>query len=257
MVRRSMADGEKRKQIAVRLSPEDLVRVGQVASEDGISVGAEIEKLALAQAAYVEASDEPTRDLLAAILNEIAEIQAKTGKKWFRDRATWSAVAAMLEGGPIRDRETDSPFADEFVQAAFEKARLIQEEKRRISDRLRGLGISVTPEHPLRTAPRRQGLGLFGSVSQDWTIRTTERAAIEALPASRTKDEAEELFVQLVELDDAEQDANEECDAQTRPYWDAKADGREVYLRMLKSRAEQNRNEGRPFNYLHLMGIFQ
>ncbi|MFC3175037.1 hypothetical protein ACFOD9_12325 [Novosphingobium bradum] len=258
MARPALLPEQKRKQIAVRLGPEDRVRVQATADRNGHGLGTEIEELALEQLAYLETNDEPTRAFLHAITAEIAEIESVTKRHWYKDRATWAAVAEMLRIGPIRHHEADRPRDDEAASAAWQALLEVQFEKERIADQLRALRISVTPEHPVKTAVN--DAGLFGELTVTaefaYAIRETERAAMMALPDGAAKEQAGDLFRRLVELDHEEQELEEQCAELKRPYAEADRYGRDTYHRILKERAQRLRAAGEKFEISHFMGIF-
>lgn len=261
MVRLALADEQKRKQVAVRLSPRDRERIGKIAEANGNSLGAEVEQLALDQLEYLEGQDAQTRALLEAIADEIAAIKKATGKNWHKDRASWAAVAEMLRNGPIAELDPDKPSDDEVVAGAWEALSKIETRKKQIAETLRDLGVTVSPDHPTKRQPRRQGLlGMLGQVNAlplaPITIRTTERAAINALPEGPAKEEALRLFGEMEALDHEEAEASAKHTEAMAPYWEAVANGRTVYRTILKQRAQQRQAEGKDFNYRHLLGWF-
>lgn len=261
MVRPALADEQKRKQVAVRLSPRDRERIGKLAEANGNSLGAEVEQLALDQLEYLEGLDAKTRALLEAIAGEITAIKKVTGKDWHKNRAAWAAVAEMLRNGPIAELDPDKPSDDEIVADAWEALAKIETRKKQIAETLRDLGVTVSPDHPTKRQPRRQGLlGMLGQVhalsQQPITIRTTERAAINALPEGPAKEEALRLFSEMEALDHEEATASTAYSEALAPYWEAVADGRSVYRNILKQRAQQRQAEGKDFNYRHLLGWF-
>lgn len=258
MGRPVLDDDQKRKQIAVRLSPDDRARIQRSAEEHGNSLGAEVERLALAQMDFLEANDAPTRALLGAVSSEINEIHKVMGKRWHAVRAGWAAVAEMLRNGPIMELDPDRPDDDPAVKKAWDRLWEIQVEKDRIARRLREVGVSVSPENPLREVIRRGGLdGEITAPSEAiFVIRHTERAAVEALPDGPAKDEARALFERLLSLDQEEHDADERWSDLRAIYSEAESEGRQAYHQILQERAKRRRAEGQKFVLRHLMGIF-
>lgn len=259
MARAALPNDLKRKQVAVRLGPRDRERISALAEANGNSLGSEVEQLALDQLEYLEGVDAPTRELLTAILNEVSAIQKVTGKRWHKDRATWSAVKEMLRLGPVVDLDPDNPRDDEAATQAWSELWEIEQKKKALAARLRELGVSVSWDNPKKAPARR--MGLFGSARYvnalaAFSIRSTERAGIDALPDGLVKEEAIQLFEQLKALDSEEDAADAAWIETLKPFWDAVGKGRDLYRDMLKKRAERLREEGKDYNVQHLTGWF-
>lgn len=224
----------------------------------GSSVGAEIEQLALDQLAYLEGTDEPTRQLIADLLNEIELIQTRTGKRWHKDLVTWSAVSEMMQQGPIKEKNPDRIWDDEAVSEAYKVVYSIEQTKKDLCKRLRELGISVSPENPTKQKPLRRGLfGTRGTANAlAYFIRDSEQAAIDNMPDGPDKEHAQELFTVVRRLDADEEEADAHWTETMRPYWDSTARGRDLYRDILKARAEAAMNAGKPFDYNHLSGWY-
>lgn len=264
MGRSVLPDDQKRKQVAVRLSPDARARIGKLADENGRSLGVEIERLALDQLAHLEATDAPTRQLLQDIEREIAEIRSVSGKRWHVVRDAWSAVVEMLRIGPISAYEPDKLEDDPEHAAIWKRLLQILSEKGQIADRLLALGVTVTPDNPVRLA-----FGAATGVLDDvrakndvyspayMAIRHTEHAGVEALPDGPQKDEARHLFDLLTTLDVEENDLEDRWDALCSQFRAADTKGRKTYHAILRERARRQKAAGEPYSIRHFLGIFR
>lgn len=230
MARRQLADDEKRKQVAVRLSPQARERIARLAVANGTSVGAEVEQLALDQLAYLEETDEQTRALIAKIADKIAEMQKLAKGRWYKNLTAWAAVSQALSG--ILDSERpEKPSDDEFVAAVQSRRMEAISARSLIVLRLSELGFAVQLDPrptPLLGSPRR--LGMFGQTTAGGTSRTWEQSAIDAIPDEDHRKTVQQVFDQLRSADAKIEDLDKEWAEAMAPFWKAEQEGRKLGL---------------------------
>jgi hypothetical protein len=236
MARPPLSDEAKRKQIAVRLGPRDRERVGRLAHQNGNSVGAEVEQLALDQLAYMENTDEKTRVLLGQILDNLNRIKTRANGRWHGTLTAWSAASEMLthildDFHPDKDR----PFEDEAVQEAAAEASTADHARRVIVQKLAALNVLVReePRPPLLGAQRFGLFGLAPSSTRQWEI-----GAINALP-EHLKAKALPLFTELQRLDEESEAAWSRWSEAMRAFWEAEEEGRKIARELFGIDAKQ------------------
>lgn len=222
-----MEDEQKRKQIAVRLSPQDRQRVMALAELNGSSVGAEIEQMALDQLAYIEGTDPETRELLARIGDKITEMHRLAKGKWHKNLTAWAAVTEALAHIMDNDRP-ESTSDDERVSEVTAMQSGAFDERYRLVGELSELGLAVKFDpgpSPLLGQVRHSPLSL---TAPDTSSRSWEQAAINAMPDNEVRLKVQAVFDQLLAADARiEQLATDWTDAML-PYWQAEQEGRKI-----------------------------
>lgn len=231
MVRPQLSDEQKRKQIAVRLSPRDRERITKQAEANGNSLGAEVEQLALDQLAYVEAVPEETRELLGRIASKLDFIERETKGRWFKNLAAWAAASEMLSN-ILDDERPERPINDDVVREALDAIREADLQRITLVAELSTMGFAV------KSDPNPQGLlgarrhGLFGSMGSG-SSRRWERAALDAMPPGNLRDRVAVKFDQLCKTDQEFDDARARWAEAMQPYWEAEELGRQIARQLL------------------------
>lgn len=235
MGRKQLTDDQKRKQIAVRLSPRDRGRIATLAETKGNSLGSEVEQLALDQLAYLEGVPQETRDLLDRIASQLADIERETKGRWFKNLSAWSAASEALSH-ILDDERPEKPVDDDLVVEALDALKSVERERNELVAELSSMGFAV------RADPRPQGLlgaqrhGLFGGTSL-LSSRNWERAALEAMPEGSLRERVAAKFEKLCTVDDEMEQARTRWAEAMQPYWEAEELGRQVARRLMPQKS--------------------
>jgi len=209
---------EQRQQIGFRLSPGDRQRLEEAATQARRSIPQEVEERVIASLNYDEAVDEPTRELMKNLLDEIATIQHLTGKRWYKDAITWAAVHQMFSQGPLSWARPDKLQDDEAVATAWQTLYNLEQRRGQIARDLAAMGLAVL-EKPVT----RKGLmGVFHS-------RDSERKTIDAIEDEQLASQARALFDEMLALDAEIGAASKRHFEAAEPYLIAERSGRKIY----------------------------
>ena len=230
--------------IAVRTTATLKTTLQEAAQREGRSITQEIERR-LARSIEDDAlfGDDAQAELLRKIVADIREMERLTKKRWHKDYTTWAAVAEAIANGAIMDmrplHETDTELQDEAWDAVWE----IIEAKRPLVSQLRAFGIAARID-AANINPGERVNALLGKTPH----RMSEHIAITKLEADEdTKAKLYDLLEQIVALDDKEVEARTAFKEVLRPYHDAEAKGRSLYLehraRRREMRAEMERTQ--------------
>lgn len=241
MGRRLLKVEERRSLLSARFDPSIRLKIQAQAEANGRSAAAEIE----ARVRATIALDAVGLELVERISSEIAALDRRNqGKRWHKDLKTWAATAEMMAIGPIQDMKPVNQVDAEVQEAARQPLYEIYHKQEALVWKLGQLGVTV--------ARTRKVGGLLRLNSRD-----LERAGIDRIPDGDDRDEAIAIHSMLVALDDNHDQALAEYAQTMQPYEEAEEKGRELYRAHLHSEATRAEAEGRPFNWLHLLGIFR
>lgn len=230
---------ERRQQIGVRTSPSLKADLERAAAENGRSVAQEAEmRLVASFDAERVAGGIETNRLLNMLANEIAVIEGVTRKRWFKDLATWSAVADAGRAVIARLRP-DKPRDDEVVKAAFDELYKILQAKKPLLEELRQAGVgAVDLPKPFKR------VGVFGNpFDKD---RSSERRQIATMPHLDEPERAAliETVDKLVVLDDEEREAAKRHGEALSPYFHEEERGSQIYEQIKRGRWEREAATG-------------
>lgn len=232
------AEAQKRQQIGVRTSFELKLELEAAADRNGRSVAQEAElRLVRSFDMDKEAGSAETSHLLRTIAAEIALIESRTKKRWFKDLRTWGAVLEMLRQGPFQRFSPDDPVADDVVVQAWLALRETRRKKLALAQLITQNGIpcaASVPSLPIET-------GLLGLTLKRLELapRHAERVAIDALDCNDSdKEDLRQALSVLIELDEEEHQADLKLTESLAPYIAAERSGREFYADMRSREAE-------------------
>lgn len=258
MARPTIDPEGKRKQIGVRLGPQDRAALDALAAAEGVSVGKLIENRTTA----LLAADQKTFALLVSIVEGIEQARELMGNsdddapKWHEDLTTWGAVAEMLASGPTALVRPESAYRDEgFIGAIQNKSRILVA-KQKVIDRLSAYGIPAMLQSTLELPAARRRRGLFGAVlfaPPAIDRRANERKLIDAIDDDDARAKALELHAELIALDAEEKDEGVFADDTVKIYRDMEDEGRAAWRKHRSDKLLADILASRPFNPVELL----
>ena len=270
MGRPPLPKDQKRQQVNIRLNPEDRVHLEEMASRQGAALAATAESVladaiesdrqagdngptpqrreAIARIVLGTNSkrprDDETLSLLADIAEQIDVIQEMTRKRWHKDRRTWAAVAQMLTKGPIIWSKVDDPSNDEELKNNALDGWAIRELKRRKIEAIASAGV-VVHQSRFKHHTMNALLGLGNAFAK--SNREDEQAIIDAIPDETVRLGAQQVFAELLELDEQESENEAQFSELYRPFSEEEVAGRNLYSEHRRELSAAAKEAGEPY----------